>query len=229
MAVNPSTLETLRHHRAVVYAAIAAAIAVAACALVAIAWMLGWVPSRHASPPVSSRASLDAAETLAPGETLVTAPAAAARHEPLMPTYSQPTPPPPAPIAADPPVERPALATAPARKPATTRPPERRDVQVNPDAPGNDPTAPLRTGQLDRYRYAEADAPAPRAPSYVRRDRYAAIPTGVVSTITSYDPELWDVRVRLDAGGSHIFRFRNIPPFHIGDRVRIDGSRLMHD
>lgn len=229
MAVNPSTLDTLRSNRMVVHAAVAAAIAVFACALVAIAWMLGWIPSSASAPRASS--AIDPTEALAPGETLVTAPAAPTRQEPLMPTYSQPTPPPPAPVTADPPPERPAVAIAPApRKPAITpREPERRNAEINPDAPSTDPTAPLRSGQLERYRYAEAAQPAPRTPSYARRDRYAETPTGVVASITSYDPALWDVRVRLDAGGAHVFRFRRLPPFHIGDRVRIDGTRLMHD
>jgi hypothetical protein len=72
-------ISAARAHPAVVGSIVVAAFAVAACALVAIAWMLGWVgPS--ASPPTPASIASPAGQVagtapgvaLLPGETLVT-------------------------------------------------------------------------------------------------------------------------------------------------------------
>jgi len=83
-----------RHQQAVVISIVVAATAVTACALVAIAWMMGWVP-RHAtaSQPVAAAASAPAAATspdlaLLPGETVVNAEEA----KPATPQYAKPEP-----------------------------------------------------------------------------------------------------------------------------------------
>jgi hypothetical protein len=100
-------LVAVRSSRVVVVSVVAAAIAVTACALVAIAVMLGWVgskgpaitPASVASPGLQV-AGTDPEAGLAPGETLV-APAAPApaKPGPMTPNYSPPAAPRPAPTA----------------------------------------------------------------------------------------------------------------------------------
>jgi len=226
MAADPSAMAALRSHRAVVYSVVAAAVAVAACAIVAIAWMLGWLPGPP-SPAAGSNASparQASADALDPGESIVSAPDGAKRPEPLMPTYSRPVPPPPAP-AADP---------QPAPLPRSE----------GPAAPI--PAEPRRTGERERYMNPDPSRPGPEIPSFAfggdrhaqapsgpqadpRRPGAACLECGTVSSIASRYPGLWDVRVRLEDGASQTFRFRGVPPFHIGDRIRVDGAHLVHD
>jgi hypothetical protein len=75
---------------------------------------------------------------------------------------------------------------------------------------------------------ASAPRPGPVTPSFVRRGAAACVNCGVVAAITSY-PGLWDVRVRLEDGGGQTFRYRTLPPYRIGDRVRVDGAHLTFD
>lgn len=105
-------LVAARSSRVVVASIVVAAIAVTGCALVAIAVMLGWVSSGGPAITPASVASpgLQVAGTapeagLAPGETLV-APAEIPSPRPgvLMPNYSPPAAPRPAPSAPDAPV-----------------------------------------------------------------------------------------------------------------------------
>jgi hypothetical protein len=208
MAANPPVLPPLRSHRAVVYSVAAAAIAVAVCALIGIAWMLGRVGSRAAAPAPSAAIAVPRPQVTAvglePGETVVSAADAAPRTEPMMPTYSQPAAPIPAPTTRDEGTS-PAPVPVPARK-APAPAPEKREayVQADPGAPG--PTTPTFT----------------RGPG-------VCINCGIVSAITTYPPGLWEVRVRMEDGELQAFHFRRQPSFRIGERVRADGSRLARD
>lgn len=253
MAANPPVMTYLRSHRAVAYAVIAAAVVVGFCAVVAIAWMLGWIPPQSNAPkgtPAQQAKAAGANEALDANESIVSPAEALARPEPLMPTYSKPHAPPPAPLptvtASATIVDRPPTKAAPPPAPA---PAPARGPVTNPDAIPASPTQPQRFGERDRDRdretYAQADVtrPGPVSPSFSRRERTpesmpradvaaGAVsdcdPCGVVSSITTY-PGRWEVRVRLNGGGAQIFPFRSAPPYRIGDRVRIEGSRLLYD
>jgi hypothetical protein len=105
-----------RSHPAVVISVVVAATAVTACALVAIAYMMGWVPARAGSPKPGTAATSTAPQAatgadlaLLPGESVVgadepaksaaTLPAPAAVPKPVAPRYSAGKPPEPAPRA----------------------------------------------------------------------------------------------------------------------------------
>ncbi|HET7729132.1 MAG TPA: hypothetical protein VFK48_03780 [Usitatibacter sp.] len=216
----------LRSNPAVVYSVVAAAIAVAACALVAIAYMLGWLPGARpatpapsqaaATPATSGPAATSPAEALVPGEILVEPADAPPRSEPMMPTYAPPRAPAAAPAVPD-------------ELSAPTRPrPAPRNVATNPDAPPTTPVpmpaarvapAPLPVPE----RYAEAPPP-PHAP-YARRGGRCD-DCGVVAGIRTFG-ELWEVRVRLEDGTTARVRYRRPPPVDIGERVRLEGGRLV--
>src|SRR5438034_11686815 len=85
-----------RAHPALIASAVVAAVAVTLCALVAIAWMLGWIPSRASVPTPAAIATpgqqvagtaLDV--DLLPGETLVTPPET---PKPVTPQYAKALP-----------------------------------------------------------------------------------------------------------------------------------------
>jgi hypothetical protein len=78
-------------------------------------------------------------------------------------------------------------------------------------------------------RARERDAPERQAAEGTRSRAGACEDCGRVYSITSREAGLWDVRVRLEDGGSRTFRFRDVPPLHIGDRVRVDGGYLLRD
>jgi hypothetical protein len=242
-------MAALRSNRVVVYSVIAAAGALAACALLAIAWMLGWLPGAAPASGGAATAARQAAgnatdAALLPGEILVVPADPSQRREPLMPTYSRPTPPPPAPAAGAEAQAQAPTQSAPSRRMARPAPVDPRPAVTNPDALPTSPTEPLRAGRHDPY-VGDPGRPGPQPPSFARsreryaEGRYAQAPRsridepcrecGRVQSITSSYPGLWDVRVRLDDGGGKIFRFRDVPPFRIGDRVRTDDERLMHD
>src|SRR5438309_11040464 len=91
-----------RAHPAVIASAVVAGLAVTVCALVAIAWMLGWIPSRVSVPTPAAIATpgqqvagtaLDV--DLLPGETLVTPPEA---PKPVTPQYGRAPPEPAKPM-----------------------------------------------------------------------------------------------------------------------------------
>jgi hypothetical protein len=226
----------LRSHGAVV----AAAIAIALGALAAVAWMLGWIPAGAAGKAPAPASAASAAATNADGaiagldanETVVSAVEPVKRQEPLMPTYSTPAAPPPAPREADVvstprPAPRIAIAprasgaevAAPAAIASAAPDPAPREPYVQGDDTRPGPTTPSFKRGQPRH------PPASRAPRVVAA---GCANCGVVSSITSY-PGLWDVRVRLEEGGAQTFRYRTLPPYRIGDRVRVDGAHLTFD
>lgn len=208
MAANPPVLSVPPHRGLIALVVVTLFVGVGG-ALIAIAWMLGWIAPRAAvySPPgpiVSSAPRAPAtAEGLDPGETVVPGPDAAPRTLPMMPTYSSPLVPAPAPTTRD------AVPVAPAPAvpvPARKSPPSKREAYVQ----------------------ADPAAVGPTTPSFTRPSAVCAN-CGVVSAITTYPPGLWEVRVRMQDSELQSFRFRREPSLRIGDRVRVDGARLALD
>src|SRR5215213_2485353 len=186
----------LRSHRAAVTAVVAAALAVTALSLVGIAALLGWLPDRQkaAFVPPDQRKGENEPAPRAPRDAL--APIEAGKQgDPLMPRYSRPEPPPPAPDFGN--------ETPPPREPVNTA-----------AAP---PMAPSRAQAIPEPEPPRAAA-APREPSYAsvrepREPTYALRPArGRVAGI-SYRGGTYEVRVCFEDGSSQAFRYRNRPVF----------------
>lgn len=224
-------LQALRQNRAVVIAAIVAAIAVAVFALVGTAHLLGWIP-RHVpaaasiapAGPVASAPAVD----LLPGESLVEpAPAdgaAAARPHPMFPKYGSPAAPLPAPPASDanPPTgvpRNPYLATAP--RPAPVPPAAR--PEAAPPAPREElPRAEIRP-RGDRYASEE-----PRSRDEPRRRSSLCNNCAVVTAVSQYVDE-WEVHLRFSDGSRRKILYTTPPPVSRGDRIVIENGRLFLD
>lgn len=208
-------IAALRSNRSVVLAVVVAAVAVTLLALIAIAKLLGWVPSRPAaSTPMSVAAPANKVAGsapdlgLGPGETVVVPADTSGRPAPMMPHYTSPAPPAPAPAAAA--AEPPKAAAQPAPPAAK---PERK------------PRAPR----------AE-----PRPPSFVRGDPHPTSPTdtwpnpgacahcGRVVATTTW-PDMAEVRVQFEDGSTRTLRSPSPSPWHVGDRVRMERGRLVRD
>jgi hypothetical protein len=120
----------LRSNRAVAAAVLVAAAAVTAFSLVGIASFLGWLPQRAPERTAATAAPEDPAPRT-PHAELPPISGSGKRHEPLMPKYGTPEPPPPAPAAAiEPPAATPPQ--APVRNVAAPRVPS----YVAPARPG---------------------------------------------------------------------------------------------
>ncbi|MGZ5064544.1 MAG: hypothetical protein ACXWG1_03275 [Usitatibacter sp.] len=219
-------IEAARAHPAAVISFVIAGLAVAACALVAIAYMLGWVGSKAALPSApTSMASpgLQVAGSgpdlaLLPGETLVAAaesPAPPSREPPALPAANPAKPPARAQGAPAPESARPAVtprnAAAPVHAPA--------------------PPAPSPS-------YAQAPAPraAPSRPNYTRSevaasasyDRSLCVNCGRIASIGRYGPD-WEVRVRFEDGSTETLRYPEPPRLRVGDRVHLEEGQLVPD
>ena len=199
----------IRTHPAVIISIVVAATAVTACALVAIAWMLGWIPPRQpplAKAPVAAPAkrATDTGIALLPGESLVSADELA---------RAMPMPPPAASTA------------APAAPPAASPKP-------HPAAPQYSRAE--RAPQRPATRTAAAPAPKPPAnaggavTSYERSARTLCVNCGTVMSITAYEEErAWDVHVRFEDGSHETLRYRVPPGLRIGQRVLLEEGRLV--
>lgn len=199
-----------RSHPAVIAAWIVAAIAVTAFALVAIAYLLGWVPSKAAgSSPVSvavpgSQVAGSAPDVaLLPGETLV---------EPM------PAAGPTGTTAGIAPV--PSAAPSPARSAPPAAPPPPKATQPttpSPAAPAASPPAPKKPA------YARAEPPP--VTSYDRASRSLCINCGTVTSVSGSSGE-WEVRVRFEDGSSDVVTSRERPRARVGDKVYMEDGRL---
>jgi hypothetical protein len=191
-----------RHQQAVIISIVVAATAVTACALVAIAYMLGWVPVRHAVPARASasspatQAAGGAADHLGllPGESVVSAEEAAKGSPPATPVPG---------AASGPRPVTPRYMKAPESAP---RPPA-----VAKPAPPTSPRNP----------------PAPT--SYERSARGLCVNCGTVAAITAFGDGEWDVRVRFEDGSAETLRYRTRPGLRIGQRVLLEEGRLIPD
>jgi hypothetical protein len=195
-----SEIVPAKYHHIMVISVITAAVAVTLCALVAIAYMLGWLPARAdvATPVSMASPGQQAAGTapgvaLLPGETVVTPeappPATPASPAPSTPNYAR-TAPSAAPVPRDP---KPEPATRP-------EPPPR------------------------------AVAAAPKTPAYARADpqQSVCVNCGTVTTVVAYS-DSWEVRVRFEDGSTQTFRYRKPPDLRTGQRVRLEDDRLVRD
>lgn len=136
--------------------------------------------------------------------------------DPLMPHYTAPAAPPPAPKVAD---EAPAAATAPAA-PATPAAPA---VSAAP-APKHAPRAERKLPS-----YARAD-PHPTSPfdTWPNPAPVACDSCGQVEALTVW-PDMAEVRVRLEGGALRTVRTTVPPRWHVGQHVRIERGRLVRD
>ena len=189
-----------RHHPAIVISIVVAATAVTACALVAIASMLGWVPTRAApvatksAPAPKSAASNELA--LLPGETVVND-----EPRPVTPQYAKPAPAKPTEAAR--PAEAPPAKSA---RSAKQEPPRRTAAR---------PTMPAY------------ERPAPRPNSYDRSARNFCVNCGTVLSISAYEMGEWLVRVRFEDGSMETLRYRERPQLRIGQSVLLEEGRLI--
>lgn len=147
--------------------------------------------------------SLPAELSLAPGESLVTQQSTG----PLMPHYTAPAPPPPAPKVADEPTAPPvpsAVSPAPASK---------RAPRAEPRTPSFVRGDPHPTSPFDTW-------PNPSSA--------ACDSCGQVEALTVW-PDMAEVRVRLETGAMRTVRTSVPPRWHIGERVRFERGRLVRD
>ena len=221
-------LAAVRSNRAVVVAVVVAAISVTLLALIAMAKMLGWVTQRVPSTPMSMAAPANQLAgtvpdlALAPGETLVAPADASAQVAPMMPHYTAPAAPAPAPPAAV--DEKPAAADAASEGPSAGK----AVAKVPAPAPAPAP------------RPAPRAVPIPRVPSFARGDPHPTSPLdpwpnpvyceecGRVVATTTW-PHFAEVRVRFNDGSLRILRSPAPTPWHVGDRVRFERGRLLPD
>ena len=211
-------IESARIHPGVVAAMIAAALAVTACALVAIAYMLGWGPARPSSVPtgptsiaVPGQQVAGSAPDLAlrPGESLVTSP------EP--PASAIPAPAPaPAPVS-----------PAAPKNPAPAKP-------VTPVYAKTPPSSSTTYAQVlpsraapSKPNYTRDEVYAPQN-SYERATRTVCVNCGVVASIRPGDTD-WEVRVRFDDGSAETLRYPDPPRVRVGERVHLEDGRLVPD
>jgi hypothetical protein len=195
-----------RSHPAARAAIVTGSLAFTAGALIAIAYMLDWLPSKPQLPstptsmanPGQQVAGSAPDVALLPGETLVAppeapqpaiaGPAKAAPRNAMPPIYAQPVPPP---------------------SPSTTT------AQALPSR-----AAPSKPN----YTRNEVAART----SYERSVENVCVNCGAIVSIGSSGPD-WEVRVRFDDGSSESLRYPERPRLRIGDRVHLEDGRLIPD
>ena len=204
-------------NRTALVAIIVAVVALGAFVVVGIGVLLGWIPRGEASDRAPATASSGAPAGKASGGL-----EKFAGTEPLMPKYSQPHAPPPAPLQdfavtrPAPPPSMPAAAPVPEPPPASL--PRGPFVSGDPFGP-----APPSFGRAEPR--AAPDRAAPEAPAQRRR---VCQDCGRIIGIANWRSG-WEVRVRFDDGATQTFDFSRRPPFDLGERVRLDAGELVHD
>jgi hypothetical protein len=203
-----SDLSAVRSHPAVIVSVVIAAITLTACALVAIAYMLGWVPLKDASTPGGMAAPGQQVTGTAPGVALL--PGETLIDNPESPKAATPVSPPPAAIAAPTPAPPP-IRPAPA-------------VRPQPAPPSYAKSPPLRAAPSAPTYLREE--PPPR--SYERSIRGVCVNCGTVASIGASGGD-WEVRVRFEDGSSQLIRYPERPPLRVGERVHLEDGRLLPD
>ena len=179
-------------NRTAIVAITVAAVALGAFALVGIGVLLGWIP-RGAPPDAPPASSGAGAPAKAPSNGLQKF----SGSEPLMPKYSQPHAPPPAPAQSFPAETRPA---APQAMPAAAPVPP-------PPRPSREPAArPLRFRGSLRACAARASAGPSRAaaPAPPAQSRGLCEECGRIMGIANWRSG-WEVRVRFDNGSTQTY------------------------
>lgn len=208
----------VRAHPAVIVSVVAAAITVTACALVAIAYMLGWVPAKSTpkavAAPEKQIAGTAAGVALLPGETLVAEPDT---PKPVTPRYATPAPARPDVAPPPPPAKGPVT-------PPTVVPPASRTQPTT--TPSFAKTLPSRAAPSAPTYLREEPPQIPR--SYERSIRGVCLNCGVVTSIGSFGDD-WEVRVRFEDGSSQAIRYPDRPRLRVGERVHLEDGRLLPD
>ena len=201
-------------NRTALVAIIIAVVALGAFVVVGIGVLLGWIPRGEASDRAPATASSGAPAGKASGGL-----EKFAGSEPLMPKYSQPHAPPPAPLQDFAAARQAPALSMPAASPVPEPAPPPASLPRGPFVSGDSfgPVAPS-------FGRAEPRA-APEAPAQRRR---VCEDCGRIIGIANWRSG-WEVRVRFDDGATQTFPFRRRPPFDLGERVRLDAGELVHD
>jgi hypothetical protein len=226
-----SEIAAARSHPAVVIAMVVAAVAVTACALVAMAYMLGWVPVRTTAPsPVSMAipgqqvAGTVDGVALLPGETLVT-PADA--PQPATPAYAGMSK---APVPSPAPAAMPGAASAPVTPQYSKAELAARKPTAMPAAPPPAPSPSSSYAQGLPSRAAPSKPsytrPEPPVTAYERSTRSLCINCGSIASIGSNGDD-WEVRVRFEDGTTESIRYPDRPRLSVGQRVTLEDGRLI--
>jgi hypothetical protein len=211
-------IDSARSHPAIHAALVIGGIAFASGALLVIAYMLDWLPSKPQLPstptsmanPGQQVAGSAPDVALLPGETLVApadAPAARETTKPVAPATAQ-RPAPQYATPASPPTLAPRKPTTPA-----SAPPAYAQALPSRAAPG-------------KPNYTSDEVA--RNTAYGRSTRDVCVNCGAVLSIAPMGPE-WEVRVRFDDGSGETLRYPERPSFRIGDRVHLEEGRLLPD
>jgi hypothetical protein len=198
MEANPAPL---RSHPAVIASIVLAAVALTACAVVAIAYMVGWVgrdapaaPGSIATPGQQLAGTMPDMGLL-PGESLVT-----------MPEPPKSAIPPPAPQA---------LVPVPEAKPAPAPP-----LKRAPRVPEPAPEIPARPAYQEHSETTHA--------RIVREGDTLCVNCGIVASIVPRG-DFWDVLVRYEDGSTQTLRYPERPRMRAGERVHFEDGRLVSD
>ena len=221
-------LDSARAHPAAVISLVVAGLAVTACAIVAIAYMLGWIPAGPQLPSAPTSMATPGQQVagsapdlaLLPGETLVSpadAPASSSAPEPARP----------APAAAPQPT-KPTYKTAPP-EPARSLPAPRKapaPIYAQPAPAPSTPYAQVLPSRAapGKPNYTRSEL-APYT-SYERSSGELCVNCGVVVSIASSGVD-WEVRVRFEDGASETLRYPDRPRLRIGERVHLEDGRII--
>lgn len=223
-------LASARKHPAALASIVIAGVAVTVLALVTVAYLLGWLPTRAALPNAPGSFAIPGQQLpgsvqqggvdLLPGETLVAPadsprPAAAAPKPVVPPSAAQPTTPK---YAKPTPFE-----TA---KPAAAKkaPPPIYSQPAPPAASGSNTQVLPSRAAPSRPSYGRSDTPP--ATSFERSTRTICVNCGTVASIGSVDGD-WEVRVRFEDGSTETLRYPDRPRLRIGERVHLEDGRLI--
>ena len=223
-----------RKHPAALASIVIAGVAVTVLALVTIAYLLGWIPTRAALPSAPGSFAIPGQQLpgsvqqggvdLLPGETLIAPadspgpPAAAQAQAPkpvVPPSAAQPTTPKyakPAPFET-------------AKPAAPTKAPPPIYSQPAPPASSGSYTQVLPSRAApSKPSYGRGDTPP--ATSFERSTRTICVNCGTVASIGSVDGD-WEVRVRFEDGSTETLRYPDRPRLRIGERVHLEDGRLI--
>lgn len=99
-------------------------------------------------------------------------------------------------------------------------------AKPQPAAPKSAPAKP----QQQKFSAPARPAAAPRpAASPPQQQAAHCVNCGSIAAITGYGRGEWDVRVRFQDGTSEVLRYRETPPFRLGDRVRLREGMLVRE
>ena len=222
-----SQIDSARSHPAVAIALGVGGILFAAGALLVIAYVLDWLPSKPQLPnaptsmanPGQQVAGSAPDVALLPGETLVApadTPPTREAAKPVAPPAAQRPPPQYAKPDSPPPTLVPRQATTPIyAQPAPPPSPSTTYAQALPSrgAPG-------------KPNYTSDEVA--RNTLYERSTRNVCVNCGAILSIAPAGPG-WEVRVRFDDGSGETLRYPERPSLRIGDRVHLEDGRLLPD